>query len=54
MEALKQRIAESARKAGLDSEFDALERVIKVRNSCRACQKSKLIIYSYSALRHLA
>lgn len=32
MEALKQRIAESARKAGLDSEFDVLERLIKVRS----------------------
>lgn len=30
MEALRQRIAESARKAGLDSEFDALDRVVRV------------------------
>ncbi len=31
LEALKQRIAESARKAGLDSEFDTLEKNIRVR-----------------------
>lgn len=31
LEALKQRIAESARKAGLDSEFETLEKNIKVR-----------------------
>lgn len=31
MEALKKRIAESARKAGLESEFDALERNLRVR-----------------------
>lgn len=31
LEALKQRIAESARKAGLDGEFDTLEKNIKVR-----------------------
>ena len=30
LEALKQRIAESAKKAGLDSEFDTLEKNIKV------------------------
>jgi len=30
LEALKQRIAESARKAGLDSEFETLEKNIKV------------------------
>lgn len=30
LEALKQRIAESARKAGLDSEFDTLEKNIRV------------------------
>lgn len=30
MEALKQRIAENARKAGLDSEFETLEKNIKV------------------------
>ena len=30
LEQLKQRIAESARKAGLDSEFDTLEKNIKV------------------------
>lgn len=29
MEALRQRIAESARKAGLDSEFDALDKVVR-------------------------
>lgn len=33
MEALKQRIAESARKAGLDNEFDTLEKAIRVRSS---------------------
>jgi len=32
LEALKQRIAESARKAGLDSEFETLEKNIKVRS----------------------
>lgn len=31
LEALKQRIAQSARKAGLDSEFDTLEKHIRVR-----------------------
>jgi len=31
LEALKQRIAESARKAGLDGEFDTLEKNIRVR-----------------------
>lgn len=31
LEALKQRIAESARKAGLDTEFETLEKNIKVR-----------------------
>lgn len=31
MEALRQRIAEASRKAGLDSEFDTLERSLKVR-----------------------
>ena len=31
LEALKHRIAESARKAGLDSEFETLEKNIKVR-----------------------
>ena len=30
LEQLKQRIAESARKAGLDAEFDTLEKNIKV------------------------
>lgn len=36
LEALKQRIAESARKAGLDTEFDTLEKNIRVRwfSSC--------------------
>ena len=40
LEALKQRIAESARKAGLDSEFDTLEKNIRVRqcvNDLVAC-----------------
>jgi U4/U6 small nuclear ribonucleoprotein PRP3 len=38
LEALKQRIAESARKAGLDSEFDTLEKNIRVRQySCDKC-----------------
>jgi hypothetical protein len=32
MEALKQRIAETARKAGLDSEFETLEKNIRVRD----------------------
>jgi U4/U6 small nuclear ribonucleoprotein PRP3 len=32
LEALKQRIAESARKAGLDSEFETLEKNIKVHS----------------------
>lgn len=32
LEALKQRIAESARKAGLDTEFDTLEKNIRVRS----------------------
>jgi U4/U6 small nuclear ribonucleoprotein PRP3 len=31
MEALRQRIAEASKKAGLDSEFDTLERSLKVR-----------------------
>jgi len=35
MEALRQRIAESARKAGLDSEFDALDRVVRVSSHVR-------------------
>lgn len=34
LEALKQRIAESARKAGLDSEFETLEKNIKVNRNC--------------------
>jgi U4/U6 small nuclear ribonucleoprotein PRP3 len=33
LEALKQRIAESTRKAGLDSEFETLEKNIKVPSS---------------------
>ena len=33
LEALKQRIAESAKKAGLDSEFETVERAIRVSNS---------------------
>lgn len=31
MEALKARIAASARKAGMDTEFDTLEKLVKVR-----------------------
>ena len=31
LEALKQRIAESAKKAGLDTEFETLEKNIRVR-----------------------
>ena len=35
MEALRQRIAEASKKAGLDSEFDTLERSLKVGHSSR-------------------
>ena len=34
LEQLKQRIAESAKKAGLDSEFETLEKNIRVRTLC--------------------
>lgn len=34
MEALKQRIAAASKKAGLDSEFDTLERSLKVSTEC--------------------
>ena len=33
LEALKQRIAESAKKAGLDTEFETLEKNIRVSDS---------------------
>lgn len=45
LEALKQRIAESARKAGLDSEFETLERNIKV---CRPSISKTSPFYIYS------
>jgi U4/U6 small nuclear ribonucleoprotein PRP3 len=37
MEALKQRIADASKKAGLDSEFDTLERSLKVSSTGEVC-----------------
>ena len=52
LEALKQRIAESARKAGLDSEFETLEKNIKVRIFPTELSEAEAdIVYSASHLR---
>ena len=45
LEALKQRIAESARKAGLDGEFDTLEKNIRVRLFLLLKPSSSSLIY---------
>ena len=60
MEALRQRIAEASKKAGLDSEFDTLERSLKVghrtsffrlcQDGCTACADG---LYSANHLRTL-
>ena len=51
LEALKQRIAESARKAGLDSEFDTLEKNIRVRWFFLFLSSLLLFYYSVKFLR---
>ena len=49
MEQLKQRIAESARKAGLDTEFETLEKNIKVVSNRRFMEQFHSIPWPYSA-----